>query len=162
MGVFTLALKSSWHWAELATSGRLKIGRDHVRKSYTIDEGGTYTVFRQTNSNDGWIGKETVLVVGFRLKLIGDNQFAHRLFQRVCILTTPIWSGFRGFRIKLWMVDPKTNNYLGIYKWAGLPDAEHYARYLIQVLNFFSEPGTVWYHTYPADFELYLQQRAAE
>src|SRR5690606_34040553 len=147
-----------------ASSDRLNIGRSHVGRTYRIDEdkmAGTYTVFRQTDSFDGWPGQEAVLIVSFRLKLLGDNGFGHRLFQRVCILTTPIWSGFRGFRVKLWMVDHDTKNYLGIYKWAGAEDARNYIRYLTRVLNFFSVPGSVHYKIYPTDFGQYLKERAA-
>lgn len=162
MNVFTLGLKSAWHWAELTTAGRQRRNHSNIGKSYRIDEGGTYTIYRQTDSNDGWVGKPVVLVVGFRLKWLGNNNRAHRLFKPVSILTTPIWSGFRGFRTKLWMVDEKTKNYLGIYKWVDPADAEHYARYIQKVLQFFSEPGTVWHKIYPADFDLYLMQRSVD
>lgn len=159
MGIISLALKSTWHFAEIATSGEMHLNRSRLGKSYQIEEGGTYTVFRQTDSFDGSVGRPVVLVVGFRLKLLASNEFGHKLFQKVCILTTPFWSGFKGFRVKLWLVDHQTKNYLGIYKWAGEEDAKFYARYITQVLKSFSTPGTTWAKIYPTDFELYLSQR---
>ena len=112
---------------------------------YSIDQRGTYQVFRETVSDDGTAAKSVVLVVGFRLRVLRSISFLHWLFQRACILTTPFWSGFRGFRVKLWMVDPQTKNYLGIYDWAGAENAQTYIDALVQVLQPLSTPGSVWY-----------------
>lgn len=141
-------------------TGRLHLNRSRLGNSYAIDEGGIYTVFRQTDGNDGVGGEPVVLVVGFRLKLIRSSRIMHWIFQRVCILTTPFWSGFPGFRIKLWMVDPQTKNYLGIYEWAGKENAEHYASTLEKILHFFSTKDSVWYKIHPAKFKSYIEQRA--
>lgn len=55
-----------------------------------------------------------MLVVGFHHRPLGVRPFPHWLFQRACVLTTPFWSGFRGFRGKLWLVNPETKTYLDI------------------------------------------------
>jgi hypothetical protein len=89
-----------------------------------------------------------VLVVGFRLKFIGSNPILHWLFQRICVISTPIWSGFRGFRTKLWMVDLQDKNYIGIYEWAGDENAHAYAEWLTEILRRLSTTGSVWYEIY--------------
>jgi hypothetical protein len=137
----------------LATSRKLGLRRDRVGESYDIDERGTYQIFRETVSDDGTPDKSVVLVVGFRLRVLRSNTLLHWLFQRACILTTPFWSGFRGFRVKLWMVDSRTKNYLGIYDWAGVETAQTYIAALVRVLRPLSTPGAVWYNLY-ADQEL--------
>lgn len=151
--------RSVWCFVGLVLAGNLHLSHRLLAKSYAIDEGGTYTVFRQTESMDSVRDSPVVLVVGFRLKLIGNNRIMHWVFQRVCILTTPIWSGFKGFRVKLWMVDARTKNYIGIYKWAGKNHAQKYVNYLVPVLNIFSVSSSVWYNVYEVDFEEYLIDR---
>ena len=41
----------------------------------------------------------------------------HAPFRVVCIITTPFFVGIRGFRSKLWMVDPETADFAGLYEW---------------------------------------------
>ena len=101
-----------------------------------------YSVTRKAG---GVQGAPAVLVVGFRLRFIGSNPLLHWLFQRICIISTPILSGFPGFRTKLWMVDLKSKNYLGIYEWAGKENALFYADWLSNLLRKLSTKGSVWY-----------------
>ena len=108
-----------------------------------------YEVFRDTIGDDGVEGARCVLVVAFRLRVIGSFPPMHWLFQRVCLLTTPFWSGFRGFREKLWMVDPETKSYLGIYDWAGAENAKIYVDALVRVLRPISTKDSVWYEIVP-------------
>ena len=39
-----------------------------------------------------------------------------------------------GYRIKLWMVDPASSDYAGLYEWSDPGQAETYARYITAVL----------------------------
>lgn len=65
-----------------------------------------------------------------------------------------------GFRVKLWMVDLKTKNYLGIYDWRGDDNAHAYLDFLLPILRFFSVTGTVWAkQVSTTDFEDYLKTR---
>jgi hypothetical protein len=96
------------------------------------------------------------------VRLIASLAALHWLFQRACILTTPFWSGFRGFRVKLWLVEPRRKDYLGIYEWAGRANAERYARMLLCVLRPLSTAGSVWYEIHDREpFARYLQAHAA-
>lgn len=129
-----LALRSSVRFLSLVTTGSMRLRRDRIGERYLVDDGGNYDIFRDTLSSDGSLEPRAVLVVGFRLRLIGTNPILHWVFQRICILTTPIWSGFQGFRVKLWMVDQWSKNYLGIYEWAGARNAKSYVDWLIGIL----------------------------
>ena len=157
-----LALTSVGGFVDLVRAGAISRPRIRLGKRYRTDRGGVYAVFRETIGDDGAAGSPAVLVVGFRLKMIGSIPLAHWLFQRVCLLTTPFWSGFRGFRVKLWMVDRESKNYLGIYQWAGEVNARTYAEALCRVLRALSTRDSVWYDLEPEQaLDPYLAARAA-
>ena len=145
MKIFQLALLSVIRYISLIYRKFLHLKKDRLGQLYRIDDRGTYAIFRETISQLKVNVPEVVLIVGFRLKLIKSNPFCHWLFQRVCILTTPFWSGFKGFQVKLWMVDPKTKNYLGIYNWEGEKNALAYAKALVTVLKPLSVKDSVWF-----------------
>lgn len=157
---FRLVLASVFRFGELAALGRLRLRRDRLGSAYRIEGRGTYEIFRETVSSEPSAEPDAVLVVGFRLRALKSNPALHWLFQRLCILTTPFWSGFRGFGVKLWMVDPETKNYLGIYRWAGADQAQTYVDLLEKILRALSTPGSVWHEIYPGqEFEAFLRDR---
>jgi hypothetical protein len=159
-GLVGLVAGSVARFPGLVASGTLRQRRDWVGELYRIEERGTYRVFRETVSDDGTSEESVVLVVGFQLRLLGSVQLLHWLFQRACLLTTPFWSGFRGFRVKLWMVDPTSERYLGIYEWAGAGHARTYVEALVRVLRPLSTPGSVWYELVPdQELEAFLRAR---
>lgn len=160
MDVFILAANSVLRFLSLAFGGQLYLSRKRLGTLYKVEKAGDYGIFRKTVSRKNTGEPECVLIVGFRLKFIGGNPFFHYLFQRLCILTTPFWSGFNGFRVKLWMVTPKSKNYLGIYKWEGSKNAQTYVEVLVKVLKPLSTKNSVWYKLYPnQNFESYLNKR---
>lgn len=159
MEIVKLGIISIGRFTKLATSGSLHLRQDRLGQQYRIDRGGSYAIFRETINDKETNDRLVVLVVGFRLILIRSNSFFHWLFQRLCILTTPFWSGFRGFKVKLWMVNPKTKDYLGIYKWGGGENAVTYAEALVKILHLVSTGSSVWYEIKEEDFEKYLTER---
>ena len=160
--IASLAATSVLRFSRFAWSDSFHLRRDRLGKSYRIDRGGEYTIFRESVLSRKPQNR-VVLVVGFRLRFIRSIAALHWLFQRVCILTTPFWSGFRGFRVKLWMVDKKTKNYLGIYDWATSRDAKAYADTLVVVLHPLSTANSVWYEIEAGqDFEAYLDARRVD
>ena len=74
-----------------------------------------------------------------------ERRQLHRLVRVVCIVTTPFFAGLAGFRSKLWMVDPATGDFAGLYEWDDAESAEAYARGLAKVLRAISAPGSVSY-----------------
>jgi hypothetical protein len=123
---------------------------------YDLGSRGQFAVVRETIRTGQPDAQPVVLVVGFRLRWIASFAPAHWVFQRCCILTTPFWSGFPGFRVKLWMVDPETKSYLGIYDWDGREPAQTYVDALVAVLKPLSVRGSVWYALSDREFAQYL------
>ncbi len=141
MGLFRTASVSVRYYIHLVNDGSLKLSHKRIGDEFKIEDG-SYRIFRETVSKDS-NGATVILVIGFRLKLIRSVPLLHWLFQRVCVITTPFWSGLPGFKTKLWMVDPTTKNYMGIYDWKGRDNAQAYLDFLIPILNFFSVNGSV-------------------
>jgi hypothetical protein len=149
LSLWRAGARSARAFAGLAFGRKLRRRRNRLRERYAIDQGGTYEIFRETESLQISDEPACALVVGFRLKVLRSLAAPHWIFQRLCILTTPFWSGFRGFRTKLWMVDQDSKNYLGIYDWRGAKNAQTYVDALVRVLNPLSTSASVWYRIYP-------------
>lgn len=149
-------LKQSWEsvltFLGLIFSWDLHTSRQHLWEKYQVSDGKTYAVFRETISDREYSREEATLIIGFRLSLIGSNRFFHWVFQRLCVLDTPIWVGFDGFKKKFWMVEPDTKDYLGIYRYQGRENAKKYAEYICAVLRTVSTKGSVWYKITEEDF----------
>jgi hypothetical protein len=145
----TLVLSSLGRFAALVANHRLQLRKERLGSTYHLCDRHSYRVFRETVSA---LTAETptVVEVGFRLRFIDSAEMAHRLFQRLCILTTPFWSGFDGFGTKLWMVDPQTFSYAGIYEWRDADTARTYLAVLLSVLRVVSVPGSVFAELHPA------------
>ncbi|HET7320350.1 MAG TPA: hypothetical protein VFI84_02045 [Candidatus Saccharimonadales bacterium] len=149
------SLVSFLRYVGLVLQGSLRLNHDRVGQLYSIEKA-SYAIFRETEQPKAK-GQTVILVIGFRLKFIRSNPLLHWLFQRVCILTTPFWSGMQGFKVKLWMVNPATKDYLGIYDWRGKRQAQAYLDYLLPILNFCSVKGSVWAtQLHGQEFETYL------
>jgi hypothetical protein len=109
-----------------------------------FEDGTTSRVFRETVL-DAPTPEPALLVVQFRLRLLGRARLTHRLFRAESIANTPLFAGFAGFRSKLWLCDAETGTYRGIYEWDGADRASAYAETLARLLRLVSEPGTVKY-----------------
>lgn len=143
-------LRSLGRFARLARRRELRLQAERLGLGYRLFDGREYRVFRETTCRS-WSAERgaSVIEVCFRLRFAGRSPVAHRLFQRACILTTPFWSGFEGFATKLWMVEPDTRAYAGIYQWGEPATAEAYLAVLLPVLRFVSVPGSVAYELHP-------------
>jgi hypothetical protein len=153
-------LASLPRYGVLVAGGALRLRRQRLGHSYRFFDGRLYRVFRETVTPLG-AEQRTVVEVGFRLRLIGSAAAPHWLFQRLCILTTPFWSGFEGFGTKLWMVEPRTRDYAGIYEWGPVATAQRYLDVLLPVLRVVSVPGSVNCQLHPgAELEGFLRERS--
>lgn len=138
---------------------KTRLKHDRINELYKIEDHGSYSVFRETENKTMSAGRPVTLVVGFRLKLLRSSSVLHWIFQRVCILTTPFRSGTKGFGIKLWMVYPDSKNYLGIYDWRGMQNAQNYVDSLTRILRPLSVKGSVWYQLHESNLDTYLSER---
>ncbi len=158
-----LAFGSARHFLSLAAHGSLRRPPERLGQAYGVGDGGVYQIFRETVSDAAPPQTPNVLVVGFQLKAIDARRLPHWIFQRCCLLTTPFWSGLPGMAVKLWMVDPGTKRYLGIYEWRGTENAQRYVDALVRVLEPLSTPDSVWYRLLPdRTLDGYLAEHAAE
>ncbi len=156
-----MALGSARQFLSLTRHRALHRRPDRLGRSFQVDDGREYRIFRETVSDAAPAESPNMLVIGFRLKLLGAHAIPHWLFQRCCLLTTPFWSGLPGFAVKLWMVDPSTKRYLGIYDWRGTTDARAYVDALLRVLRPLSTAESVWYRIEPERMlEPYLAEHA--
>jgi hypothetical protein len=120
----------------------------------TMADGRTYVPFRHTRKAEKcWstASSSAVLHPRFRLPWFDPRRrWLHSLFRVVCIVTTPFFVGLPGFRSKLWMVDPDTGDFAGLYEWDDADTATAYAEGLGRVLRLLSVRGSVSYDVEPA------------
>ena len=157
-----MAIASGRRFLSLERHRALRRPPGRLGHAFRVDDGRSYHIFRETVSDAAPAETPNVLVVGFQLKVIGAHPVPHWIFQRCCLLTTPFWSGLPGFSVKLWMVDPETKRYLGIYDWRGTTGAQQYVDALVRVLRPLSTPDSVWYRLLPdRALDPYLAEHAA-
>jgi hypothetical protein len=114
-----------------------------------MSDGREYTPFRHTRRSTAlWSSTQPPAVLQPRFHLAAlpaRRRTLHALFRVVCIVTTPFFVGLPGFRSKLWMVDPTTGDFAGLYEWDDAATARAYADGLAKVLRLLSTPGSVTY-----------------
>ena len=147
--VLTAVTASAARTAHLLATRRLRQPDDLVGTRLPFRDGTRSMIFR-TTERDPRVGTEpSVLQVQFRLRWIGERPSLHRVFVATCIVNTPLFAGFPGFVRKLWMVDPRTFVYRGLYDWDGADRARWYADRLWRVLALVAVPGSIDYVVLP-------------
>jgi hypothetical protein len=126
----------------MAAHHRLSRPRTYVGADLRFADGTTSRVFRETCT--GGVAEDAVvlLAIRFRLAFLDDVSLLHAAFNRECLLHTPLFAGFPGFRSKLWLEDTQTRVYRGIYEWEGAVPARHYADRMVGLLAPFTNRGT--------------------
>jgi hypothetical protein len=143
---FTASMAAS---GRLARAGRLVSPRPLVGARLHFADDTTSEVFRETAVHGAPPRNPAVLVVRFRLWLLGSGRLRHALFRRECVLHTPLFAGFPGFRSKLWLTDAVTGVYRGLYEWDGADRAVDYAETLCGLLRPLSYTDSVAWHVTP-------------
>jgi hypothetical protein len=129
-------------WGGLVARRRLTSSKENLGAWLTFADGSSSFVFRETAVTEVPTTDPTLLVIQFRLAALGSNQLLHAAFRRECVLHTPLFAGFPGFRSKLWMDDVATGVYRGVYEWQGGDLARHYAARMVALLAPFSNART--------------------
>jgi hypothetical protein len=111
-------------WGGLVARGQLRSPKEYVGAHLHFRDGTTSLVFRETLRRAPTL-EPALLVIQFRLAALGSNRWAHAAFRRECVLHTPLFAGFPGFRSKLWADDVTTGIYRGIYEWDGAEQPAH-------------------------------------
>ena len=105
-------------WGGLVARMQLRSPKEYVGTHLHFRDGTTSLVFRETVRRAPTL-EPALLVIQFRLAVLGSNRWAHAAFRRECVLHTPLFAGFPGFRSKLWADDVATGIYRGVYEWDG-------------------------------------------
>ncbi len=137
---------STREWIRMSARHRLARPADYVGAMLSFRDGTTSWVFRETRVVGATTADPVLLVIGFRLAFLGDLGPLHAGFRRECLIHTPLFAGFRGFRSKLWLGDEDTRIYRGVYQWDGANDAAVYAARMVGLLAPFSNRGTARSH----------------
>jgi hypothetical protein len=132
-------------WGALVTRSRLASPKTWVGVRMRFEDGTSPFVFRETLLREARTDDPAVLVIQFRLAFLGSGRYLHAAFRRECVLHTPLFAGFPGFRSKLWADDIRTGVYAGLYEWQDAGLATHYATRMVGLLSPFSNPGTARY-----------------
>ncbi len=127
----------------------LWLPKEYVGRELRFADRTTSRVYRETVRVGMSTTDPALLVVRFRLRVIGTNRRLHALFRVESILNTPLFAGFPGFRSKLWATDLRTGYYRGVYEWDGAELARSYATTLCGLLRVLSVPGSVSFHVVP-------------
>jgi hypothetical protein len=135
-------------------AGRTRCTSDLLGRPLVMSDGRSYVPFRHTRRAPGdhppAAGPPAVLQPRFHLAVLpARRRRLHALFRVVCIVTTPFFVGLPGFRSKLWMVDPATGDFAGLYEWDDEAGARAYAEGLAAVLRLLSTRGSVRYEVVP-------------
>jgi hypothetical protein len=137
-------LRCAGRVVRLLWARRLHIDSTWMTSAARLPDGREFSVFRQTTCDGEVPGGDVTLAVWFHLRYLPPGaRFRRWLFERESILNTILYAGAPGYRIKLWMVDPATCDYAGLYAWHGAEAAERYGRYICTILRPLSEPGSV-------------------
>jgi len=121
-------------WVRMASSHELVQPSERLGARLAFADGTTSTVFRETRAVDVTTDEPIVLVIRFRLALLDDLAPLHLGFRHECVLHTPLFAGFPGFRSKLWLDDRDTRMYRGVYQWDGFDAAVAYAGRMVGLL----------------------------
>src|SRR5690349_998832 len=92
-------------WSRLARAGSLRSPRERVGSTLAFADGSRSLVFRETVRVEPPPAEPALLVIAFRLAALGAVPLLHAAFRRECVIHTPLFAGFPGFRSKLWLDD---------------------------------------------------------
>jgi len=140
---------SAREWMRMTARHRLARPADHVGAMLSFRDGTTSRVFRETCVVGAATSEPVLLAIRFRLAFLDDLGPLHAGFRRECLIHTPLFAGFRGFRSKLWLEDGDTRIYRGVYQWDGERDAATYAARMVGLLAPLSNRGTAEFQLVP-------------
>ena len=146
----------------MLATGKIGMPGGEVGRRIVFADGSTSRIYRETTSMTDVIADPVLLVVRFRLRLIGTNRLAHALFRLESLLNTLLFAAHRGFRTKLWLTDTATGFYRGIYEWEGFDAVADYAEVLRVVLAPWAEADSFRYRVIEGpDRESFLKGQVA-
>jgi hypothetical protein len=129
--------------------GQIRMLTAEVGRRVRFSDGTTSVIYRETAMRRRMSDRPVIIVVGFRLRLIGISPFWHALFRFESLFNTLLFAAHPGFQTKLWMTDRDTGIYRGLYEWNGMEAAVAYVETLRTVLRPWVETGSFAYRIVP-------------
>ena len=142
-----LAIETRCAISTLGLIARRKLAQpnDLVKSQIEFADGSISRIYRETTLLDLETTPQVMLAVRFRLRFIGSSRLGHALFRFESLFNTLLFAAHRGFHSKLWLTDPTTDYYRGIYEWEDEVAAIEYAETLRIVLAPWVETGSLTY-----------------
>lgn len=127
---------------------RLHLHNTRVGRRIELPDGRAFVVFRESSCDQPEGESSVMLAVWFHLRGVPPGAHIRRaIFERESILNTVLFAGFPGYLVKLWMIDPETGDYAGLYSWTAA-EARRYGEYITGILRPLSTPGSVGFRVY--------------
>ena len=124
--------------------GRLALERRYVGSELVMEDGRRFHVFRHlaaSGAGGGAEGSGAVLVVRFRFARLPDG-----LNRWLSLIPVPLIGGYPGFRHKLWMADPQSGFWQGVYEWESVDAVEAYrSSFVLRLMTRRAEPESISY-----------------
>jgi hypothetical protein len=140
-------------------TGRLSFPKRYLLQTFDISGDQVFTAFRhmklatdREQSDNGTV----VLVVRFRFA-----RFTQAVNRRLSLIPIPLIAGFPGFHEKVWMVNEKSGEWLGLYEWESEETAEDYKRsFVLRLMTRRATDSSVSLHIVPdTSISDYLRQK---
>ena len=130
--------------------GRYHFPKGRIGETIVEENGQKFTIFREMFVDappKESRAPEAVFKVRFHVA-----KMSPRLNKVFSLFTIPLFSGLPGFRSKLWLLDEQTGDFMGIYEWATLKDAEFYSQsFAFRFMSGRSTPGSVRFEILPRE-----------
>ena len=122
-------------------TGKVRFPGGRVGKMISF-EGRAYEIVKEIEIVRPEAG-ETEAIFTVKFHLANMSPAANKIFLN---LPVPFFAGLPGFRHKLWLYDPETGDFRGLYRWQTADDAEKYANsFAVRFMKGRSVPGSVSY-----------------
>lgn len=118
-------------WIHLL-SHKVKFSKELIGKTINMPDGHTYTVFRHMyKSNSDTKANGSILMINFKFR-----KFSYRVNKILSLIPIPLIAGFPGFYDKVWMYDPISGFWYGLYQWENDSTIEDYQKsFVLRVMN---------------------------
>lgn len=125
---------------------RLHLSSAWLGTTVTLTDKREFVVFRTSTKDAAPADRPVLLEVWFHLRSIpAGARWRRYVFERACLFNTLLFAGCDGFLVKLWMVDPATSDYAGMYSWESADSADRYGRYITSILRPLCPASSVGY-----------------
>lgn len=122
-------------------TGRVRFPRHRLGQRISI-KGTDFEIVKEIEVSRPGAGKPgAAFTVKFHLS--GMSPAANKIFLN---LPVPFFAGLPGFRHKLWLYDPASGDFRGLYQWQTVEEARRYAgSFAVGFMKRRSVPGSVEY-----------------